>query len=168
MSFDWSIFYSAISGAVIGGTITGYFTLLSTNKNYRNQLDQARGEEEKLIKGLLQAIHDEVETLLERYQEIAGTRLESLKDGEPLLFFYPLTGDYFTVYNGNSFLIGRVPDNDLRKQIIKTYTLAKGMVDSFRMNNDFLQKYEYCQRIAAESHSVKHQLQVAAHYNGLV
>ena len=76
-----------------------------------------------------------------------GARVESLKEGEPLLVYYPLVSDFFTVYNGNSFLIGRIPYNDLRKQIIKTYTLAKGMADSFRMNNDLNQKFENWQQI---------------------
>ena len=130
MTFDWSTFGSAITGALLGGLITGWFALRSTDKAYKNQLKQACENEDKLIKGVLQAIHDEVETVFERYQETMGAGLESLKEGEPLLMYYPLVSDYFTVYNGNSFLIGRIPDNDLRKQIIKTYTLAKGMIDS--------------------------------------
>jgi len=122
------------AGAIIGGLITGYFALKTTKKAHENQLEQVTQNEKKLIQGLLQAIHDEVETVFERYQENMGAKLESLKDGEALLLYYPLVSDFFTVYNGNSFLLGRIPDNDLRKQIIKTYTLAKGMVDSYRLN----------------------------------
>ena len=168
MSFDWATFGSAITGAVIGGLITGYFALRSADKNYKNQLKQTRENEEKLIQGLLQAIHDEIETVFERYQETMGARLESLKEGEPLLFYYPLVSDFFTVYNGNSFLIGRIPDNDLRKQIIKTYTLAKGMIDSFRMNNDLNQKFEYWHQVFQESKIEVHQQKAAAHYGALV
>jgi hypothetical protein len=122
MPFDWSVFGSAITGAISGGLITGYFALKTTKKAHDNQMQQATQNEKKLIQGLLQAIHDEVETVFERYQESMGAKLESLKDGEALLLYYPLVSDFFTVYNGNSFLIGRIPDNDLRKQIIKTYT----------------------------------------------
>ncbi len=168
MSFDWSTFGAGITGAVLGGIITGYFALRSVDKNYKNQLRQARENEEKLIKGLLQAIHDETETVFDRYQETMGARLESLKDAEPLLVYYPLVSDFFTVYNGNSFLIGRIPDNDLRKQIIKTYTLAKGMIDSYRMNNDLNQKFEYWHQLFQESTNVVHQQKAAALYNALV
>jgi len=59
MPFDWATFGSAITGALVGGAIAGYFALRSTDKNYKNQLKQGRENEEKLIKGLLQAIHDE-------------------------------------------------------------------------------------------------------------
>ena len=168
MPFDWATFGSAIAGAVVGGAIAGYFALRSTDKNYKNQLKQGRENEEKLIKGLLQAIHDEIETVVERYQETMGARLESLKEGEPLLVYYPLVSDFFTVYNGNSFLIGRIPDNDLRKQIIKTYTLAKGMIDSFRMNNDLNQKFEYWHQVFQESKNEVHQQKATAHYGALV
>lgn len=168
MSFDWSVFGSAITGAVLGGLITGYFALKSTKKAHDNQLKQATKNEEKLIQGLLQAIHDEIETVFERYQETMGAKLESLKDGEALLLYYPLVSDFFTVYNGNSFLIGRIPDNDLRKQIIKTYTLGKGMVDSFRMNNDLNQKFEHWHQVFQESKSEIHQQKAAALRGALV
>lgn len=168
MSFDWAIFGSAISGAVLGGLITGFFALRSTDKAHENQQAHAQENEEKIIKGLLQAIHDEIETVMDRYQETMGSRLESLEEGGALIFYYPLVSDFFTVYNGNSFLIGRIPDNDLRKQIIKTYTLAKGMVDSFRMNNDLVQKYEHWSFIFQETQSEVHQQRVTACYGLLV
>jgi hypothetical protein len=168
MTFDWSVFGSAITGAVIGGVITGYFALKSTNNAHKNLLKQASLNEEKLIQGLLQAIHDEIETVFERYQETMGARLEALKDGEALLLYYPLVSDFFTVYNGNSFLIGRIPDNDLRKQIIKTYTLGKGMVDSFRMNNDMNQKFEYWHQVFQESKNEIHQQKAAAQLHALI
>ena len=116
---DWNIFGSAISGAIIGGLIAGGFALLSTQKSFDNQREHADDSEKKLIKGVLQSIHDEIETVIERYQEAMGSRIESLDKGKALTFYYPLVSDFFTVYHGNSFLIGRIPDNDLRKQIIK-------------------------------------------------
>lgn len=168
MSFDWSIFGSAITGAIIGGLLTGYFALKTTKKAHENQLEQVNQNEKKLIQGLLQAIHDEVETVFERYQENMGAKLESLKDGEALLLYYPLVSDFFTVYNGNSFLLGRIPDNDLRKQIIKTYTLAKGMVDSYRLNNDLNQKFEHWHQVFQESKNEIHQQKAAAQFGALV
>lgn len=116
----------------------------------------------------MQAIHDEIETVLERYLETMGPTLESLKEGQPLMVYYPIVSDYFTIYNGNSFLIGRIPDNDLRKQIIKTYTLAKGMIDSYRMNNDLFQKYEYWYQLFEESKNQVQMKKAEVFYNALV
>lgn len=168
MSFDWSSFGSAITGAIVGGLITGYFALETTKRSFKNQRAHADENEAKLIKGLLQAIHDEIETVYDRYQETMGSRLESLGDGGALAFYYPLVSDFFAVYNGNSFLIGRIPDNDLRKQIIKTYTLSKGMVDSFRLNNDLVQKFEHSNKVFEETQQEVHKQHAIAHYNALV
>lgn len=160
MLADWSAFGSAIIGAIIGGGITGYFALKSTTNAYHFQQKMSEQNENELIQGLLQAFHDEIETVFERYQETMGAKIESLKEGDALQVYYPLISDFFSVYNGNSFLIGRIPENDLRKQIIKTYTLAKGMVDSLRMNNELLQKFEYWYQVFQESKSEVHRNKV--------
>ena len=131
----------------MGGLVAGYFALESVNRSFNNQREHAEESEKKLIQGFLQAIHDEIETIYERYQETMGSRLESLPDGSALTFYYPVVSDFFSVYNGNTFLIGRIPNNDLRKQIIRTYTLSKGMVDSFRLNNDLVYKFEHSNKI---------------------
>lgn len=167
MSFDWSSFGSAITGAIVGGLIAGYFALVTTKQSFKEQRARADENESKLIKSLLQAIHDEIETIYDRYQEEMGSRLESLDEGEALVFYYPLVSDFFTIYNGNSFLIGRIQDNDLRKQIIKTYTLSKGMVDSFRLNNDLVQKFEFSQKVFEETLQEIHNQQMTANYNAL-
>jgi hypothetical protein len=168
MSIDWSTFGSAISGAVLGGLITGFFALRSTDKAHKHQQELSDENEEKTIQGLLQAIHDEIETVWDRYQDTMGARIDVLKEGEALAFYYPLVSDFFTVYNGNSFLIGRIPDNDLRKQIIKTYTLAKGMVDSFRLNNDLVHKFEVANKIYQETNDDIHKEHATSHYASLI
>ena len=168
MSVDWSAFSSAIIGAIVGGLITGFFALESTRRSFRNQREHADENEKKIIQGLLQAIHDEIETVYDRYQETMGSKLESLGEGGALTFYYPLVSDFFSVYNGNAFLIGRIPDNDLRKQIIKTYTLSKGMVDSFRLNNDLVQKFEHSSKVFGETKHDVHKQHSIAHYNSLV
>jgi len=168
MPFEWSSFSSAITGALVGGLTAGYFALEATNRAHKNQKKHADENEEKLIQGLLQAIHDEIETVYERYQETMGANLESLDDGKGLTFYYPLVSDFFSVYNGNTFLLGRIQDNDLRKQVIKTYTLAKGMIDSFRMNNELVLKFEHSSKVFEETKQDIHKQHALAHYNTLV
>lgn len=69
---EWSAFAAAILGAITGGAIAGFFSLKATQKSHDNQKQQADENEAKMIKGLLQAIHDEIETLFDRYQETMG------------------------------------------------------------------------------------------------
>lgn len=97
-----------------------------------------------------------------------GATLESLDKGHGLSYYYPLFSDFFSVYNGNSFLIGRIPNNDLRKQIVKTYSLAKAMIDSYRLNNELVSKWEFSEKFYAESQQEVHKNQVAAHYAALI
>lgn len=157
-----------IAGAIIGSIVGGLFTLKAANLSFKEQRNQAEENEKKIIQSLLQAIHDELETIYDRYQETMGSRLEVLSENEGLAFYYPLVSDYFSVYNGNTFLIGRIVDNDLRKQIIKTYTLLKGLVDSFRLNNDLVQKFEHSHKIFDETQQEVHKQHAQAHYDSLV
>ena len=159
---------SSIVGALIGGFLAGYFALKATKKAHQNNLLIQKKNEENVLKGVLQALHDEIETLIERYQETVGSHIESLEAGKPFLFYYPIFSDFFTVYNSNAFLIGKINDNDLRKLLVRTYVLAKGLVDSYQMNNEFIQKYAYWNALFIETNNEAHKLQSLAYYDALV
>jgi len=131
-----------LGSAILGGIITGIFSLWAVNKSHKKEISRLKSQENSLIQSLLQSIHDEIETLWDTYQQGMGVYLESFQENTPLLRVYPITQDYFSVYHGNTFLIGKIKDNDLRKHIIVTYTQAKGLIDSYRMNNEMVQKYE--------------------------
>lgn len=99
---------------------------------------QARRDQRKqqeLLAGLLQGIHVELETNWVLYQEGAGERLEQLGDGMPLGTFALGNQDYFTIYDGNTSLIGQIKDAELRRAIVTTYTSARVLLDSYAMHN---------------------------------
>jgi len=151
-------------GALIGSALTlaGAWLAHSLEKQ-----ESARKEAEHIL-GLLQAIHDEIETLWESYLTTAGAQIEALRDGNPMLMYWPLTQDYFTIYNTNAFFIGKIKDHDLRKQIVATYAKARGLIDSYRMNNDLLQKWEYAHLLFQESQSELHKANAQARYQSLI
>lgn len=155
-------------GAIIGGLIAGYFALRATKKSHENQQALSAQNDDLAMAGYLQAVHDEIETVFDRYQESMGVKLEALGDGEALAYYYPLVSDFFTVYSGNSNLIGRVKSNDLRKQIIVTYTLARGIIDSYRLNNDLVSKWEFSEKLFSELQLEVHKDQAIAHYASLI
>lgn len=163
----WESFGAAIAGAVVGGAITGFFALRAAKQEHRNNILLQQQKEKEVIAGLLQAIHDEVETIWDRYQEGMGVHLEALPENQPLLMYYPVVQDYFTVYNSNAFLIGHIEDHDLRKEIVSLYTMAKGLVDSYRLNNDLVQKFEYWDVLFQESQKDVHKNKAVAHYGSL-
>lgn len=147
----WYTLLASVVGALIGGGMTGYFTLKAAAKSHANALNVQQENQKKVVRAFLQAVHDEIETLWDTYQEGIGVQLESLQDGHGLLFYYPVTQEYFTVYNGNAFLIGHVEDADLRKLIVQVYAKARGLIDSYRMNNDMLGKLEYWSNLHKET-----------------
>jgi Skp family chaperone for outer membrane proteins len=152
-------FWSAIAGAFIGGLFTAFAAIYSTNRAYKNQLVTSQENEKNLINALLQSIHDEIETVSERYGATLAPEIDKIKEGEILPRYYPLGSDYFTVYNSNAHLLGRIPDHGLIKQIIITYTMSKGMVDSLQQYSDRLLRYENLEGIFLQTQNPIHRQQ---------
>ncbi len=70
-------------------------------------------------------------------------QLEALEKNQPLKMLYPIIqGNFFTVYTSNAELIEEIQDHDLRKQFITTYSMARDLLDSFRMINELFRKHE--------------------------
>lgn len=161
---DMNTLISSGIGALIGSALTLVATIISHNL----QKTATSEAESRHLLGLLQGIHDEMESLWEGYSDSAGVQLESLQENQALLMYWPITQDYFTIYNANAFSIGKVADHDLRKLIISTYSKARGLIDTFRMNNDLVQKYEYAYLLFQESQNPIHQSNMNLHLQVLV
>ena len=61
-------------------------------------------------------------------------------DGQALEFYYPLTQNYFTVYDANASMLGRVGNDELRNSIVVTYHKCKKVVDNFKYNNELFRQ----------------------------
>jgi hypothetical protein len=102
---------------------------------HRNIRQSERAEE---TKGVVQAIYTELSCLWIIYRDEFMEEWKNLSPEEPLKIYYPLTQDYFTIFNSNSSQIGQIPHEELRTAIVKAYLSAKGLVDSHRLNNRIL------------------------------
>ena len=160
----WVAFWSA----VLGGVITGAFSIWGIFISHKKAEERQKNVEKSLIKSLLQSLHDEIKTIWGVYQEGIGIQLEALSDDDPFLYLYPITQDYFNIYHGNSILIGKINDSNLRENIIVTYTLAKGLVDSYRFNNDMVQKYDQLQFLFRQTENSVFEQQLGAQHSALV
>lgn len=156
-----------VIGSIIGGAVGGWFSLRSTDKTHQQQRERDNDARKAAVHGFLQAVHDEVETLWETYSAGAGGKVDALGENQPIAISYPVTHDYFTVYNSNAFLLGQVSDADLRKMIVVTYTKAKGLIDSYRMNNQLLQQYEYWYFLHQETQNPIHLENAHSHWTRL-
>jgi len=163
MQINWDALWSSGLGALIGSALT----LVATYFSFRWQRSHQEERDQEMLHGILQSIHDEIETLWDNYMDNIGHRLEALADSQPLNLYWPVTQEYFTVYNTNAFFIGRVQDHDLRKLIVSTYSKARGLIDSYRLNNDLVQKHEHAFWIFQETQNQIHKANAASRFNAL-
>lgn len=126
-----------MGGALIGGLfalVGSYYTnLLSVREAKRN-------EQYELV-AFLQSINDEMSALWSQYMSTIGRHLIDTPNGNAFLYIWPITQNYFIVYDENSIMFGKVRNEILRKQIITTYIMAKGIVDSYIHNNMLLKEF---------------------------
>jgi len=132
----------ALLGALVGGLITGHYTLRGVREQYRLEQEMRETTEKGLIRNFRQMIRTEVQTLWDHYLNDMGREVEGLGEHEPLLAIYPVTqNNYFSVYDNNCASLGSIEDEHLRGLIVKVYTRAKGLLDAFRMNNELIKDY---------------------------
>lgn len=146
---------SGLIGAVVGGA----FTLYATNKTIRAQNLKDDHDEEKEVQNLLEALAVEIGALWGFHMQRVGGIVENLKRGEAIEFYYPLTQDYFTVYNENADKIGKVPNDELRTAIVLCYNKCKKVVDGFKYNNELYRDWRDTANIITDD--PKHQQRVA-------
>ncbi|NMG32059.1 hypothetical protein [Aromatoleum evansii] len=164
--FNWN--GDALLSSAVGALIGSALTLAGVYYSHWLQKRQNAQKDAEHLLGLLQGIHDEIETLWESYTSSVGAHSEALQDSIPLMVFWPITQDYFTIYNTNAFFIGKIRDHDLRKCIVATYSKARGLIDTYRLNNELLQKFEYATLLAQESQTTVHEANAQARYQVLV
>jgi hypothetical protein len=165
---DLTINLDSLISTGIGAFIGSVLTLAATFIAHYLERNKSLENDKKMILGFLQGVHDELETLWDLYNYRIGAMVESLRNDQALEFYWPISQDYFTIYVQNAHLIGQIKENDLRKQIVLTYTQARGLVDSHRMNNELLHKYEQLALLHQETNDEIHLQQAQASYNVMV
>ncbi len=131
-------FISALIGAVVGG----YFTLKATDKAIREENAKEDRQEEKEVQNLLDALGVEINALWSFHMRRIGEVVEQLAENTPLMIYYPLSQDYFTIYNTNAAAIGRIKEAPIRESIVVTYNKCKKVVDGFKYNNELIKDFK--------------------------
>lgn len=125
-------------GSLTGGALAAAFVLKRYGKGQPAEPD--RGEQRRLAR-LLTGLRTELETVWDLYLTLAGSRLEALEENKP---FQPYVNLPFTfsLYDGNAVMIGAIADDDLRSRVIAAFTSFKGLLESFRHNNEIMLRLE--------------------------
>ena len=144
-------FWDSFSAALIGSIIGGGFVLLGVSREHKNNLKLHEFQRRKRIDGVLRAIRYELEILGQIYQQKAGSLVEKLEDGKPYMVYFSLTEKYFIVYPNNTEIVGQIDDSELCKAIVVTYNKANFLLESFRINNWYLDRLSDFQKLRAEN-----------------
>jgi len=146
---DWNVLISTL----IGGGLSLLGAIAAVLIQGRLNQNDAESKEKILLRGFIQSIKTESTILWGNYCNGPGKQVEALEAGAPLLVINPITEDYFTIYNNSSFLIGRLGNEDLSKAIVKAYSTAKVLIDSYRFNNELIREMNQLEHTAAHSGS---------------
>jgi len=138
LSDAFSNLLSGFIGAAVGGVCSVGAVIVQSWLNKR----AAQREEHRIIDAFLGAVLDEFEVLWPIYLSRMGHRLEALPEGQPLLYYYPVLPDVFIVYTSNATLVPRIADPDLRRLVVRTIMQMRGLIASYRLNNDFTREVE--------------------------
>jgi hypothetical protein len=133
---NWNSFVSTLIGAMVS-----FGAILFTNWL---DLRKRRDSHAKLIRALMQGLQDEIAGLLE-LSKSGLADLATIADGKALETVSSVSQDYFTVYHANAALVMQIEDDELRRTIIQTYTRAKSVLDTFRINQIYLERLHYLQ-----------------------
>jgi hypothetical protein len=125
-------------GSLIGALIGGSLALLGVILAWGLQLLLTWWSERNQVRAVLQAVYDEVSVLESLYMMRIGTAVELGSRHETFSLYFPISSNYFVVYDSNCGGIGRVRSPELRKSVVETYAHLKSLADTFRYNNQLL------------------------------
>lgn len=124
----------ALLSSILGGSFTLFGQLFSFQLQKKTKIRQDKDE----LNSLLKSFYVEIETLYERYIENFGHFIEGENISNGVTARFIATQDYMTVFNNNAHQIGKIKNDPLRKQILKTYISTKSLLDTYETNNQLL------------------------------
>lgn len=132
-----------LGGALVGGLVTLLVGLSAVSAQKTRDADAEAAQ----IRATLQAIRDEVDVLTEVHMASAGAMIDAASVAAPIELLYPVSAQYFTAFEANADKVGRVADDELRRQITRTYIHFKALFDTIRLNNHFVERLESAEAV---------------------
>lgn len=135
-------FWSGLGGAVAGGLFTLGGTLIEGRRQVRQNTANAKEERINVLIG----IKAELECLFSIYNSRMLEHMRAYKGDSPFLLQFPITQNYFTFYEANSLALSKVDEKSLN-EIVSMYATCRSLVDSFRGNNQLIEKLIQSKRL---------------------
>lgn len=108
----------------------------------QHEKERAREQEREVeeVQNILLGIRDELEVLVSGLREKIGNELAESPADKPFWTTWPPPTNPFVVYLSVANRIGMVPDYELRKLIIVTYSLADSFLVTFDEHNKMVER----------------------------
>lgn len=161
-------FFSALLGAIVGGAATYIATMHGVKSAHKMDIQKEQQNLETSLHSFYRSALVEIETSWSIYSNAIGIDIEKLTEGEPFLKFYPITQDYFSTYKANTSLIGRIPDNDLRNLLVKSYAEFQSFSETLNLSNRLVSDHQEWSWLAAQTNNEIHKLRAKATHEILV
>jgi hypothetical protein len=126
-------FSAAITGAVVGGIITGLFSLFVQWQAAGYQRKRDRETEREAVNRTLQAVATEFGTFRAKFLQALKRDFVEPDPNAPFINLPkvpPLAQPFFAVFDSNAAVLGLVMDTALRRQIVVTYFTLKSLIDT--------------------------------------
>ncbi len=133
---EWPAWVQAIGsiGAIFAAVALSYYQFISARV-------LADKKEKQETEALLQGLRDEIDVTREGFQRNVGAAIEASVEGEIFNFrWYPAERP-FVVYDACASQLGRIPDAPLRRNVIRTFSQARGLSLSIRTNTHLLEEF---------------------------
>lgn len=137
---------SGLLGALVGGLFTLWGTLIEGRRQKRALEEEARSKQRSVLIG----IRTEIITLIDLYKSRMSDSIDNYDGREPFSNIFPLSQNYFSFYDTNSLALASINEEAL-KSIVMFYGSAKGLVDTYKMNNDVVDELSKLQTIFHET-----------------
>ena len=105
---------------------------------YAKQYKDKQADDENETRAFVEAIREEVQAAWDGYITEIHPMLQALPDGQAFEVVYPVSTETFPIYENGASMVGKIDDPELRRMIVKTYSLARGLISSFQLNNSLL------------------------------
>jgi hypothetical protein len=133
---------ASLGSALVGGLIAAAATWKANNRALSHSLALQGETRRQTLRGVLLGIRDELEVVLEIYRSEMEPEMSNLKSGDGIWTTLPIYEKYFTVYESNCAFLGQIPDDELRKAIIRAYMTTKSLVNAHKLNNQMIANHK--------------------------
>jgi hypothetical protein len=164
LPFFSSPFWQGIGGPLVGGLVGGLFAVVAQMLANNAQRKRDRISEHEALRSVLKAIKTEVEvyqsenlnTIAQTIEERENIKERGFNPGP--LALTRIARNPFIVFDSNAAQVGRLSDDDLRKNIVSGYGVARAFVDILNFNTSRVQ-FWYDAEMAGERSANAQQIQ---------